>query len=159
MNAMGGVPDDRIESYNPTDEHLTIADQQLSEANEHLKAAKKLLAFEDKACTGLTEGERSACPLLASSVARVEPTNTGFTLRFKPSVDVGQTTKLLTCHLAYAVATGFDRPSCPLFVKGTTLRAAGATGLEFIGDSATVGVALRTQARRIFTGIEPWSGS
>ncbi len=62
----------------------------------------------------------------------------------------------LRCHLAYAVATGFDRPSCPLFLKGTTLRRVDDSGIAFDGDSEAVAIALRATARRVFVGgVEP----
>jgi len=141
-----------FEPYNPSEEHVAAADRELREANEHFAAADKLLAFEDKACTGLSAGERSSCPLFASSVNHVTWIKDGFRLNFTRAADMQSTYRRLSCHLAYAIAAGFDRPSCPLFIKGTTLRKEGADGLEFAGDSAQVADALRAQARRIFLG-------
>lgn len=145
-----GVPED-LQSYNPTQEHLARADREFIERNEHLSAAHALEQFEARACAGLSKAERSACPLLASSVARVDATKWGLRLNLKPSVDAAQTFARLNCHLAYATAQGFDAPSCPLFVKGTTLRRDGQS-IEFVGDTLEIGRQLRTEARRIFVG-------
>ena len=71
-------------------------------------------------------------------------------LTFKEASGAAQTFPRLRCHLAFAVASGFDRPSCPLFIKGTTLRQEGADGITFSGDSPEVARALRSEARRIF---------
>ncbi len=143
------------ESYNPTSDHLAAADRELREANDHLAAAKTLITFENKACVGLSAGERSSCPLLASSVSNVKGTTRGFLMTLKPDVDAQQTYQRLACHLAYAVASGFDRPSCPLFLKGTSLSRVGADGISFVGDTEAVALDLRYSARRIFTGYQP----
>ncbi|MBL9037602.1 MAG: hypothetical protein JNG84_03705 [Archangium sp.] len=148
-------PGDLMQSYNPTEEHLAKADQELRERNAHLAAAKKLETFEDEACKGLSAGERSSCPLLASSVSKVQETKEGFKLVLKPGVDAEHTGKRLSCHLAYANATGFDRPSCPLFVKGTTLRVIKPDSVEFAGNSEAVALTLQAQARWVFKGVEP----
>ncbi len=146
-----GIAED-FTSYNPSAEHLTKADAYLKESSEHLADANMLLASADKACAGLPAGERFSCPLLASSVDRVQPAKTGVTLLLRPSVNREATLQRLNCHLAYAVASGFDRPSCPLFVKGTTLIASGSNGIEFKADTAPAAESLRAQARRIFAG-------
>jgi hypothetical protein len=145
--AHGDVP---FDAYTLSDEHVQAADRELIEASAHLTAAKSLEAFEDRACVGLSGAERSACPLFASRVQQVEWAEDGFTLTFKQASDAAQTYPRLRCHLAYAVSTGFDRPSCPLFIPGTTLRPRGTDGITFSGDSADVASALRVAARRIF---------
>ncbi len=149
-NAMFGQVDVPFEAYQPSDEHMMAADRELAEANSHLAAAKSLEKFEDKACEGVSAGERASCPLFASAVRRVEWMEDGFKLTFKQSGEAAKTFPRLRCHLAYAVASGFDRPSCPLFLEGTTLRQDGADGIVFGSDSVEVAIALRAQARRIF---------
>jgi hypothetical protein len=144
------IPDD-LTTYNPTQDHLARADQELSERNEHLAAAHALEKFESEACAGLSVAQRSSCPLLASSVAQVEDTADGFRLVMKPAVGAEQTFKQLNCHLAYAMANGFEAPSCPLFVKGTRL-SHDARSVEFKGESGAVARQLRAEARRIFRG-------
>ena len=143
------------ESSNPTSDHLAAADREMREANDHLVAAKKLITFESEACVGLSAGERSSCPLLASSVSSVQGTKRGFLMTLKPNADPQQTYQRLACHLAYAVASGFDRPSCPLFLKGTTLARVGAGGISFVGENEAVALELRASARRVFTGYRP----
>jgi len=147
-----GIPDDLI-TYNPTQEHLARADQELSERNQHLAAAHALEKFESEACAGLSVAQRSSCPLLASSVSQVEDTRDGFRLVLKPAVSAEQTFKQLNCHLAYAMANGFEAPSCPLFVKGTRL-SHDARSVEFKGETSPVALQLRAEARRIFKGPE-----
>lgn len=141
-------------SYNPSASHLAQADLEVLEANQHLVAARTLIAFEHQACQGMTESERSSCPLFASTVSLIDVSTKGFTLTFQTQVDVGQTYRRLSCHLAHAVATGFDRPSCPLFVKGTTMERVGDRGIAFIGDSEAVAIRLRGQARKLFLGLD-----
>lgn len=140
------------ETYNPTSDHLAKADREMRLANEHLAAANTLRAFENQACAGLAAGERASCPLLASSVSRVRSTPRGFLLTIRADADVGLTYRRLNCHLAYAVSTGFDRPSCPLFVKGLTLSRDGESDIVFTGENPVVAEALKVQARRIFVG-------
>jgi hypothetical protein len=139
-------------NFSPTTDHQQQADRELRLAAEDRAAAKRLEAFEDEACRGLPAAERSACPLLGSSVILVQATKEGFALTLKPFVDVADTYRRLSCHLAFARAMGFDQPTCPLFVKGTTLRRVGDHDLAFDGDSPDVRTALRRQASKIFAG-------
>ncbi len=152
MAHVAQVPEERIASYNPSDEHLAKADADMREANEHLAAAKKLEQFESHACQGLSVAERSSCPLLASAVAQIKHVPSGFQMVMKPGIDVEKTTQMLTCHLAYAEKTGFDRPSCPLFVKGSSIRRVGDTLIEFTGSTPQVAAQLQGQAQRVFRG-------
>ena len=152
MSPLAQVPAERIATYNPSDEHLAKADADMRAAAAHLAAAKKLESFEALACQGLSVAERSSCPLLASSVAQVRHIPMGFQLVMKPGVEVDKTKQMLSCHLAYAEKTGFDRPSCPLFVKGSSISRVGDTIIEFTGSNAQVAAELQTQAGRVFRG-------
>ena len=152
MSVIGQVPEDRIENYNPSDEHLAKADADMRAAAEHLAAAKKLDSFEAQACQGLTVAERSSCPLLASSVSQIRHVLMGFQMVMKPGVDVEKTKQMLSCHLAYAERTGFDKPSCPLFIKGSTIHKVGDTMIEFSGPTPQVAAELQAQAARVFRG-------
>ena len=152
MSPLAQVPEERIATYNPSDSHLAKADADMRAAAAHLAAAKKLESFEAQACQGLSVAERSSCPLLASSVAQVRHVPLGFQLVMKPGVDVDKTKQMLTCHLAYAEKTGFDRPSCPLFVKGSSISRVGDTVIEFTGSNSQVAAELQTQAGRVFRG-------
>ncbi len=145
----GDVP---FEPYNPSQAHLQAADRELAKANAHLAAAETLVSFEDKACAGLSPGERSSCPLFASSVSKVSWLEGGFKLTFIRPADAAPTLRRLSCHLAYAASSGFDQPSCPLFIKGTSIDKAGEDAIAFTGNSGEVTQALRVQARRIFSG-------
>jgi hypothetical protein len=154
-SSMFGQEQVGLEAYNPTDAKAEEADREFAAANAHLAAARKLLAFEAQACRGLSEAERSACPLLAGSVERVEPNAKGFVLAFKPAADLEGTYRRLRCHLAYAEATGFDAPSCPLFMRGLNLSKA-SRGLIFAGDDEQTSAALRNAAFAAFgSKIDP----
>lgn len=152
--AQGDVaPEWNARIYNPTQEHLDLADRELRSASEHLRAARRLEAFEDARCADIPPLERSACPLLASSVTRVTETKAGILLELKPAVDAVDTHRRLDCHLAYAITVGFDRPSCPLFVKGMVISLVLETGKRSIAmtsDDPKVAEEIRVQARRIF---------
>jgi hypothetical protein len=146
-------------AFNLTHDHLREADREFRAEKEHLAAARSLLSFEHRACEGLSKGERSSCPLFASRVSLIELTQTGFRIVFQTQVDVDQTWRRLNCHLAHAVARGFDQPSCSLFVKGTTLARFGERGIAFNGDTEAVAELLRAQARRLFLGLVATSGA
>jgi hypothetical protein len=141
--------------YNPTAQHLEAADLEMRGAAAHLAAAKTLETFEDVACQEIPRAQRAACPLLASSATEVRLTTYGVQLSLKPTVDATDINRRLNCHLAYANANGFGQPSCPLFVKGVTIRLRGLNLLEFSGNQAT-GPELHRQARHLFGG-EPLS--
>jgi hypothetical protein len=141
--------------YNPTTEHLRTADREMREAARDLSAAHRLEQFEDARCKDIPPEARSACPLLASSVENVTEVPDGVVLYLKPEVDAVDTHRRLDCHLAYAQAEGFSRPSCPLFVKGMTLslELSPRHALNFFSDDPVVAQELKVQARRIFLGV------
>lgn len=139
-------------AYNPAEHHLDRADRELRAAAAHAAAATKLEAFEDEACRAIPPAARAACPLLASWVTQVQETGDGLRLVLKGSVDGEATTRQLNCHLAYAYASGFDRPSCPLFVKGMEIRLAQPGVIEMTARDRGVVQKLKAEARRIFVG-------
>lgn len=143
-------PGDWSWSYNPTTQHLAQADDEMREAAAHLRAAKELERFEDKACAGVSVEQRTSCPLLASWVTTIDETKTGLLLHLKPGISADSTARVLNCHLSYAYAKGFDRPSCPLFVKGLTITTKENTKVEFVGESPEAISAMKQQARRVF---------
>jgi hypothetical protein len=138
--------------YNPTVAHLAAADAEMRAAAAHVAAAERLEAFENVACMDIPRAERAACPLLASKVAQVRETAIGIELVFNPGVDSYDINRRLSCHLAYAEANGFARPSCPLFVRGIALRLVSEGVLELSGKTPEVVSELQRQARRIFVG-------
>jgi hypothetical protein len=140
------------QSYNPTEHHLDAADREMRAAATHIASAARLESFEDSACKLIPRAERSACPLLASAVTQVQEMPEGVRLVLKASVDAEDTNRRLNCHLAYAYASGFDQPSCPLFVKGMTIRVAQPGVLELSGKAPDVARKIQTEARRLFTG-------
>lgn len=135
--------------YDPSAAHLAAADEEMRRAAAHLAAATSLEKFEDEACAQIPAPERAACPLLASSVAQVRERAWGLDLVLKPQVDGPATNRMLNCHLAFARANGFAKPSCPLFVQGMTIRLQGEKVIELAGN-ADVARELQRQARRIF---------
>ncbi|MBX7115108.1 MAG: hypothetical protein K1X64_12335 [Myxococcaceae bacterium] len=141
-------------SYNPTSHHLAQADEEMRQAAAHLSAAKELERFEDKACAGVSIEQRASCPLLASWVSRVDENKKGLVLHLKPGISSDSTAKVLNCHLAYAYAQGFDRPSCPLFVRGLTIGSKPPNQVEFVGQTAEAVRALNQQARRVFLSTQ-----
>lgn len=142
-------------TYNPTEEHLHRADAQMKEAAAHLKAARKIESFEHQACKAIAPAQRASCPLLASQVALVNQLPNGLALVLKPGANGEDINQRLNCHLAYANANGFDRPSCPLFVKGMDIRLKGDSVLELTAEQPEAVQAMKRQARRIFVGEQP----
>jgi len=150
---LAALPEWNARVYDPGLQNLDAADREMKAAAEHLKAARALEAFEDARCSAIPKAERAACPLLASSVQRVTETRAGILLELRPGVDAVATQLRLDCHLAYAQAQGFDRPSCPLFVKGMTIALVignGARWISMTSEDAAVAEQIREQARRIF---------
>ncbi len=149
---MFGMPEAAIDSYNPTDRHLEQADLELKRANEHLAAAKELATFEAEACDGLSQAQRSACPLLPSSVGRVDTIHSGIRLTFRDATRGEETYHRLRCHLAYSEAHGFGETACPMFVKGVSLHRVGTDALEFRGNTDAVAQAIQNQSRKLLGG-------
>lgn len=141
-----------ITQYNPTANHLAEADRELKSAAAHDQAAAKLVAFEDRACPDLPSRERAACPLLASQVERVQNDSKGVRLTIEAGADARAIEQRLQCHLAWARANGFDRPTCPLFVRGMSIGLRPQSVIALHGDTPEVAHALQAQARRIFSG-------
>lgn len=150
----GDGPDGLASAYNPTADHLAAADREMREAAKHTKMAAKLEEKEAVVCAQISEAERSSCPLLASQVALVENYDKGVLLTLKKSADGEKVNNSLNCHLAYARASGFDAPSCPLFVKGMTISMKKPGVIDLQGESPEVTQQLQAQARRIFFGKE-----
>ncbi len=148
------LPDSPVREYNPTATHLDTADRELRRAARHSKAAAKLEAFEDAACQQLPSRVRASCPLLASQVALVQNDKKGVLLTIKDGADAKDIEQRLQCHLAFARANGFDTPSCPLFVKGMSIKLVEPKVISLEGSSPGVARALQAQAQRIFTGAE-----
>jgi hypothetical protein len=139
--------------YAPASQHMVAADREMQQAADHLRAARALENFEDKRCASIPKAERAACPLLASSVSEVAEVENGVRLLFKPSVDVVDTYRRLDCHLAYSMAQGFVRPSCPLFVKGMNVALSNdkqPAFIEMASKDGKVANELKEQARKIF---------
>jgi hypothetical protein len=138
-------------NWNPSAQHLERADREMLRAAEHSAAASALKTFEDQACASIEKEQRAACPLFASAVKTVSSTSTGIRLLLTPSASAADIYQRLSCHLAFARANGFDKPSCPLFVKGAQLRRASDNVIEFWSDVPSVAQALQAQAHRIFS--------
>ncbi len=152
-NAFGDPADSWNDvTYNPTASHLDKADSEMREAARHLTAARRLEAFEDARCRAIPPAERSACPLLASAVREVKETKDGVLLELGDGVDATATFLRLDCHLAYAIAEGFARPSCPLFVKGMsiTLQLEGGGAIALSSADPATAETIREQARHVF---------
>ncbi len=140
------------QTYNPSAEHLVVADAELRKAAEHLAAAKALESFENAACEAIPPPARAACPLLASAVSEVRQVPTGVELVLRADADALEINRRLNCHLAYAVAAGFDRRSCPLFVKGMRIRLVRPSVLELSGSTLTIAREVQLQAHQLFVG-------
>jgi hypothetical protein len=144
-------------TYNPTEPKLAEADAELAEAAEHAKAARALEAFENEACQGIPVAERGACPLLASQVSKVQHLASGLELTMKSPEVAELVSKRLNCHLAFAVANGFDRPSCPFLVEGMTVRLVEKGVLELTAPRPEAVRTLHQQARKVFAREAPLS--
>jgi hypothetical protein len=143
-----------IVPYNPTEMHLSNADQLMQLAARESEAARKLEEFENVACAAIPRAQRSACPLLASQVKEVRNTQDGVVLTLRDDADAVDTVRRLQCHLAYARVTGFDHPSCPLFTRGLSIEMRGQHSVAFRGDSVDTIRRIQQQAWHVFRGEE-----
>jgi hypothetical protein len=146
--------DNSIQPYNPTEMHLSNADQLLQLAARESEAARKLEEFENVACAAIPRAQRAACPLLASQVKEVRNTQDGVVLTLRDDADAVDTVRRLQCHLAYARVTGFDHPSCPLFTRGLSIEMRGQHSVAFRGDSVDTIRRIQQQAWHVFRGEE-----
>jgi hypothetical protein len=144
-----------IQPYNPTEMHLSNADQLLQLAARESEAAKRLEDFENVACAAIPRAARAACPLLASQVKEIRNTQDGVLLTLRDDANAVDTVRRLQCHLAYARVTGFDHPSCPLFTRGLSIQMQGLHGVAFRGDSVETTRRIQQQAWHVFRGEEP----
>jgi hypothetical protein len=141
-------------TYNPTEAHLQIADDQMRKAARENAEAAKLEAFEDSACGPVPQAQRAACPLLASQVAAVHDIRNGVALTLLDGANGRDIYNRLNCHLAWSKVNGFARPSCPLFTRGMGLVLRQPNLLELTGDSPEAVISLQTQAKKLFVGSE-----
>jgi hypothetical protein len=139
-----------LELYNPSAAHLNEADRQMRAAFEHLQAAQQLEKFEDVACAGISVAERIGCPLLAPHVQSVEEVAQGLVLHLKPTAPAKSLAAQMRCHLAYAMANGFDRAPCPLYVKGVKIALNGERSIDVRSPDARVAGEVRLEARKLF---------
>lgn len=135
--------------HDSAEQHLLAADAHQRLAHEHLEAAQRLEDFEDAACRGLSKAERSACPLITSSLERVEGVERGVRLVLKASAPTEQLVAQMRCHLAFSRAQGFDRPTCPLYFKGVELEAR-AGSIDVVSADAAVAARIRAEALVMF---------
>jgi hypothetical protein len=140
--------------YNPTQQHITAADQMMERAAREAAAATRLENFESIACAAIPKEQRGACPLLASQVKSVRNTSEGIELTLHDTINTLETARRLNCHLAFARVNGFDRPSCPLFTGGMVIEMTGLHGIALRGQTAESIAAIQEQARRVFSGME-----
>ena len=136
--------------YNPSQAYLSMADQRMASAFKHLDAARRLEHFEDVACSGISEAERTSCPLIAPHVAQIEEGSRGVVLHLKSAERARTLSIQMRCHLAFAKANDFDRTPCPLYVKGVAITLIGPTQIEVASPDPNVAREVREEARRMF---------
>jgi hypothetical protein len=139
---------------NPTAHHLRAADEHLRAAVQHDAEAQELASAEAKACQGLGEGEREACPLWRAVVRTAQETPRGVRQSLKSGVDGVKLAARMTCHLAHGRAHGWDG-GCPLVVPGASVTLVDAGTMEIRGDSAQSIAAIHAEARKLFEPKAP----
>ncbi len=139
-----------LEFYNPSAAHLAQADRDMAAALEHLDSADKLEKFEDTACAGIPPAERAGCPLLAPYLVSVQEIAQGLTLNLKPTAPSKTLVNQMSCHLAYAMAKGFEKAPCPLYVKGVKIALVDERTIDIRSMDPKVAHEVRLEARRLF---------
>ena len=139
-----------LQAYNPTDVHLAEADRQMREAFEFQQASERLAKYEDAACNGISKELRTACPVVAPHVDRIQERVEGVTLHLKPGAPAKALVAQMRCHFAFAEATRFDRVPCPLYIKGVKIELRGSDEIDVFSSDPEVAAQVRRQARRMF---------
>ena len=104
-------------TYNPTKSHLEEAKKHERHAEQHEKAAKALLDFEQKQCAKFPDETRANCPLMGQ-VEGVEDVNKGAKLSIADGVSLDAITDHMRCHFAFARTEGYDgMETCPLYLE------------------------------------------
>ena len=147
MTDLAGEP---MREYNPTEGHLLEADRQMKIASKHMQTADKLAVREDLACAGVSEAERTSCPVMAPHVATVTEVAEGVTLNLKPGDAARRLAGQMRCHLAYAKANDFVSVPCPLYLKGVTITLREGRKIDIFSTDAKVASQVRLEARRMF---------
>lgn len=142
------TPPPRI--YNPTAIHLAEADRRMTSAFKHLEAAQKLEKFEDAACTGISDAERTSCPLVAPHVQTIEETARGVTLHIRTAEKAKPLSIQMRCHLAFAQANNFEKVPCPLYMKGVSITLVGTQTIEITSSDPKVVRAIIGESRLMF---------
>ncbi len=135
--------------HDAPEQHLAAADAHQRHAHEHLRAAQTLERFEDSACRGVSTAARAACPMFTASLDRVEGIEGGVRLVLKTSAPAEGILAQMRCHLAYAQAQGFSKPTCPLYLKGAVVTAKSGA-IDVVSPEAAVAARIRAEAQVMF---------
>lgn len=123
---------------NPTQEHLTHAEEHRKRAGDHRAASQALRDAEARACGGIRDANRDESPFdHREDIALVEPLYSQaagknpmkgtqgavVTFRAVPGMTAPWLQRVIDCHLARNAALGHDVPEmayCPLVLKDVT---------------------------------------
>lgn len=135
-----------LSDYNPTEGHLSQAQQHEDLAAEHRAASAALEAFEEQECARFPPETRRVCPLLGH-VASVEDVDGGVRIQLSEGANAAAVADHMRCHLAFARTQGREgMDHCPLYVEGATVD--GEEGITVTTDAGDQAVAeLRQRAR------------
>ncbi len=142
------VPSEQL-SWNPTEQHLELAERHQRQAAEHQQAAIDLEKFENQACVDVPKAARAACPLFGPSVSNVSDLKDGVKVTLKSDAAVEPIVKRLKCHLAFSQNQGFEKASCPLYVRGVVMKS-DDHGFTLTSNDPDVASAIRADAKQIF---------
>jgi hypothetical protein len=141
--------------YNPTADHLRVAEAHLRVAHQHTQAALQEQRFEDEACASLSTQARASCPLVSGAVQTVEEIRGGVRLHLKPGSNGAELIARMRCHLAFARARGFEGLSgCPLYYRSAGVDLVGlGEVIEVRATETAAAAAIRRDAREIFASL------
>jgi hypothetical protein len=134
---------------NPTQVHLTLAEQHRLHALAHERAAQQLARFEAAECRDVPPAERAACPLLAPVVA-IRDLRDGVRVELGPTVAVQRLIGDMRCHCAFARARGFseEAAACPLYVRGLQIELSrDGRAIELRGSTRELADEIRQRVR------------
>jgi hypothetical protein len=107
-----------LDVYNPTEVHLTEAEEHRAHAQAHREMAEALRAYEELECGRFPPGARAACPLLLG-LESVEDIEGGVQMTFAEGANLEPVLDHIRCHIAFAAAQGTEGiEHCALYVHG-----------------------------------------
>lgn len=158
------------EEINPTSEHHNVAERLRKAAADHRAASTALRDAEAAACSGISDADRDASPLLRTGDVigvedvRKQGTKSGpasrlvgaaISIRAVPGLTKEYLQRLSNCHISRNSSMGYSMPEmarCPFAVKGASASVVSGDGtfvVQVTSDDETTANEISKRARAL----------